>query len=142
MANDIEITLLAAGEYHEFQDIIPRSQEPWWLQTRSTGSRYLAGVGGDGGVYRYLIHDNRLGVRPALHIILNTNKSFGVGKQIRIGSKSWTILKTIETPFDEIELFVLCNEFIATRRFDPDSNDWKSSELKQWLETEGLKLIF
>ena len=138
MTNDIQITLLTSEEYEQYKDIIPLIDSDWWwlkdAYPRSSyvlhcvnheGSGDITGCGGNGGV------------RPALHINLTNQKSLNLGDHIRIGSKSFTVLS-----WENEELFALCDECIAIRRFASLNNDWESSELKQWLETEGIKLIF
>ena len=136
MTNDVEITLLTEKEYKKYKNIIPVIESTWWLRSMHD---YAANISSDGScayntsygvAYPY-------GIRPALHMKLANPKHLVSGDHIRIGSKTFTVLS-----WKRSNLFAFCNEVIEKRRFDTESYEWESSELKAWLETEGLKLIF
>ena len=131
-----EITLLSLEEYTKYKDIIPLIKDPWWWLKDSDIEALVHGVCDDGSLCGSICNFNS-GVRPALKIHLSNSKNLKSGDKIRLGSKDFTVLS-----WEESELFALCDEFIAIRKFDSCTNEWKSSELKQWLETEGVKLIF
>lgn len=138
MANNIQITLLTLEEYNNFKNIIPLiNSDWWWLKDTYPGYSRSVHCVGSRGTLNDFDCNNDGGVRPVLKMNLSNLKSLNSGDKIRIGSKSFTILS-----WDEFELVALCDEFIATRMFDPGSNEWETSELKQWLKNEGLKLIF
>lgn len=137
MVNDIQITLLTSEEYNKYRNIIPVINDWWWCKDACPGyHRFVRCVCSDGALNNNNCNIN-YGVRPVLKLNLSNLKSLNPGDYIQIGSKGFTILS-----WDEFRLIALCDEFIATRRFDPDNSDWERSELKEWLETEGLKLIF
>ena len=137
MTNNIRITLLSLEEYTKYKDIIPLINDDWWWLKDDLfeSDRAVLCISDFGVLCNDCVYDN--GVRPVLKTNLSNLNSLNPGNHIRIGSKSFTILS-----WDEFELVALCDELIATRQFDPDNNEWETSELKQWLETEGLKLIF
>lgn len=137
MINDIKITLLTDEEYRQYKKIIPFIEQSWWLRSPGINSINANYVDWNGILYDSRYVNDPLEIRPALRMQLSNPKSLGPGDHIRIGSKSFIVLS-----WEENELFALCDEMIASRRFDPYNNEWKSSELRQWLETEGLKLIF
>lgn len=137
MKNNIEITLLSKEEYSQYKNIIPKITEPWWLRSPGYSSYSANNVDSGGYLGSSDNVNNTKGIRPALHMNLVNLKSLSAGDKIRVGSKSFTILS-----WEGDEVFVLCDEFIATHRFGFNSNQWETSELKQWLETEGMKFIF
>lgn len=139
MFNNIQITLLTSAEYEKHKSIIPLINSDWWW-LKDVYHKYRGSVHcvNDNGALDYYYRCYYFsGVRPVLKMDLANIKSLHPGEHIRIGSKSFTILS-----WEADELVALCDEFIDTRRFNADSNEWETSELKQWLETEGLKLIF
>lgn len=133
----MELTLLTKLEYEFYMDKIPLIEDVWWLRTPGSRSREVYHVNHHGVVSDNSVISDRFGIRPALNINLNNSKSLQPGDKIRIGSKSFTVLT-----WKENELLALCDEFISRQEFDDVSNVWKTSKLKQWLETEGLRLIF
>ena len=139
MANNIEITLLSSEEYQRYKKYIPPiDSNVWWLRDACPGYDSAACCASNTSPYIVGgIHNETIGVRPVLQINIENNKALQPGDKIRIGSKNFTIIW-----WDGDGLFALCDECIATRRFDTDSNKWETSELKEWLETEGIKLIF
>ena len=137
MTNNIEITLLTKEEYVKYKNIIPLIDSGWWLKDACPDSHCAVHC-----VDRYGVPDSYScyysnGVRPVLKMNVANLKSLNPGDKIRIGSKSFTVLS-----WDEFELIALCDTFIDKRYFDSNGNEWEKSELKEWLETEGLKLIF
>ena len=124
------------------KNIIPLIEDWWWLKDAypEETDDFVRCVDVE-GILDYYECNGGLGIRPALYIVLDTDKPFEVGSHIHIGSKSWTILDVTETPFDT-ELFVLCDTLLGEQCFDNANNNWETSELKEWLETKGLKLIF
>ena len=133
---DIQITLLTSTEYYTYKSVIPLIEKTWWLCSPGEDSFDADLVTSAGYITcSWVVLD--FGVRPVLHMNLPNAKSLNSGDKIRIGSKSFTILS-----WERTKLIALCDEVIAERRFDTRNNDWETSELKQWLETKGLKLIF
>ena len=48
-----------------------------------------------------------------------------IGDKLTLFGYHWTVV---------LDGLALCNTGIGQRRFDPESNDWETSELKEWLE--------
>ena len=139
------ITLLSIEEYEKYKSVIPTTNYWWWLRSPGYYQNYAAYVsnGGDAIMRGYNINDAFGAVRPALKINLEmTDNRFWykpeklIGSKIEYGQYTWTVLNA-----NFGELYVLCDKCIARHCFDPESNNWATSELKQWLETDGLKLI-
>jgi hypothetical protein len=87
--------------------------------------------------------DNPIGVRPFCIFNLECidplfwhKPETLVGSKIEYGKYTWSVFKTKDG-----DIYALCDEIIAKRRFDEKTNIWEKSELKTWLEVEGLKLI-
>lgn len=136
MTNNIEITLLSKEEYNRYKDIIPFVKDDWWLRSRGYDNDYEYYVNNNGNLCSNHVMSYR-GIRPALYITLPNQKFLTVGDHIRIGSKDFIILS-----WEDSNLFALCCEVIATCRFDRVTNEWNVSEIKEWLSTEGIRLIF
>lgn len=135
--DNIQITLLTYEEYKTYKDIVPLVNNYWWLHT-PFNSALVRIVDPDGNISPCGQAINYYsGVRPVLRMKLSNSKSLCPGDTIRIGSKNFTVLS-----WNENELVALCDEIIAVRKFDSKNGNWETSELKVWLETEGLKLIF
>lgn len=137
MVNNIKITLLSEDEYVQYKPLVPQIERWWWLKDKYCNSLYsVCCVYGDG----FVKPDNcdyANGIRPALRMNLTNQKSLNPGDKIRIGSKLFTVLS-----WEGTELFALCDDIIAIKAFDSHKNIWSASKLKQWLNTDGLKLIF
>lgn len=141
-----EITLLSTEDYEKYEPIIPVIRDDrWWLRSPSYDQDRAVFVLTNGSIHKlgYGVYYCDSAVRPALILELEVSNNLFwykperlVGTKIKYGNYKWTILDA-----DFGELYVLCDELIARHRFDPKSNDWDKSELKQWLETEGMKLI-
>lgn len=139
---NISLTLLTEREFKKHKRIIKALPECWWLRTFVDNSYFVCGI------QKNKIHDFCSitvpeGVRPAVRFVTKPHKSYKRGKKINIGNYIWTILEV--DPFYEngdIIIFALCDDIIAKRKFDAVNNYWHTSELKQWIETDGLNLIF
>ena len=143
------ITLLSAEEYEKCKTIIPQTSW-WWLKTPYLNDKVPYFDDNDcvrvvfDNVLDYNACDfNHAGVRPVgIFNIELTSPMFWhksealIGTKMQYGNYNWTIFN-----IQNGELYALCDKNIAKRRFDSTSNVWESSELKTWLETEGVKLI-
>ena len=132
-------------ECQRYTSIIPIIEDRWWSRSPGVNQAHAAFIHSNGNFNKYgrIVNWDDIGVRPALKLNLNLADNLFwykpeklVGTKIKFGRYWWTIL---DSEFGEI--YVLCNKLIAKRSFDSKSNDWGKSELKQWLEAEGLKLI-
>ena len=139
-----EITLLSLEEHEKYKSITPSSSPTWWwLKTPYPGYDDAVRVIGDGGFLHIYSCFNYGGVRPFCIFNLESTDSLFwykpealVGSKIEYGKFKWTILSV-----DSGELHALCDEIIAEHRFDGETNKWEDSEIKMWLETEGIRLI-
>lgn len=131
MANNIQRTLLAKDQYAKHHNIIPHLDTPWWLKTDAPNNTYLCGVNQNDSrkILYYSPKCSYVGVRPVLTMSINSFKTFHVGNSIIIGSKTFTVLKATANAL-QTDLLLLCNDNIATRKFDPKSTNWETSELK------------
>ena len=138
------ITLLTEREYIKYKSVIPETNWWWWLRSPSPGcGSYVHVIDDDGTLFDYDCNDYCGGVRPfCIFDIESDNPLFWcksevlVGSKIKYGKYEWTVLNA-----ENGELHALCDGIIAKHRFDEETNIWQDSELKVWLETEGLKLI-
>lgn len=144
-----QISLLTEEQYYKYNSIIPTPVFPkfcwfWWLRTSYSGYTYnVRAVINNGVIDNHYCYRDYGGVRPFCIFGLDVSEiQFWykperlIGQKIKHGKYYWTVLGT-----NLGELYALCDIVIAKRCFDPDTNVWERSELKQWLETEGLKLI-
>ena len=136
MVNYIQITLLTSEQFKQHSDIIPPTDKPWWLQNH-WGVNSVYAVSSKNELID-IFTSYYCGVRPLVGITLIQERLINRGDKIRIGSKSFTILYK-----DGPITWVLCDECIAMEMFDERLiKSWEESHLKQWLETDGVKLIF
>ena len=141
-----EITLLTATEYEECKDIVPHLREEyWWLRTIGSDKNAVCFVRRDGLVnpIGHPCDHKFVTVRPVCAFDLDFSDLMFwsktedlLGSKIKFGKYTWTIFNVVNG-----KLRALCDEVIAKHWFDPKTNAWTKSELKTWLETEGLKLI-
>lgn len=128
-----KITLLNSEELKEYKYIIPKTLiSPsydiyWWLRSEGKDPEETEIVTWDGkrlSMARYLEYD----VCPVLKLITSPHR-LGVGTEFRLFGFEWTVLDVKDGVTTAI-----CNTKIACRRYDTESNDWETSELKAWLE--------
>lgn len=116
-----EIFLLSAEEYEEYKDVIPKFDCWWWLRSPGDDSFDAAYVCCDGSVYHDdVIYDDYC-VRPVLRL---KSCNFPIGLRIIKHNFPWIVidgdLAIAEVP-------------IATHRFDEKSNNYETSEIRQFL---------
>ena len=123
-AGEYEITLLTKEEYEAHREQIPPVNDWWWLRSPGDDSNYAAGVRSGGSVYNGgdgVRHDYDA-VRPALKsAILN----LPIGEKFNALGNRWVMID---------DGFAISEDVITHRRYDSKSNDWETSELKEWLE--------
>ena len=138
------MTLLSKEEYEKYRLLIPIIDNWWWLRTpNSDHSSGVCIIDCDGKLYSDFCFYKDGGIRPVCTLNLEPSDSEFwhkpktlIGAKIKYGKHQWTVLDALEN-----DLLVLCDKNIWCRRFDLRFNIWETSELKQWLETEGLKFI-
>ena len=140
-----ETTLLSIKEYMKYRSVIPVIEDSrWWLRSSGSCRVYAAYVNFGGFINGSGLHvANDFAIRPALKFNLDVHDSLFwykpeklIGTKIEYGKYKWTILNA-----EFGELYILCDDCVSKHCFDPESNDWNTSELKQWLKAEGLGLI-
>ena len=134
-----EVALLSIEEYEKYKNIIPLLNKCWWwLRSPGHAQPFAARVDDDGGVYERggLVDFGYDAVRPALKIKTSEVNCFDIGDTVSfqndyIGDE-YIVLDKLPNNI----LYILSKDIVAIRRFDPESNVWETSELKQWLEEQ------
>lgn len=129
------VTLLSLEEYKENKDIIPNTDNWWWLRSPGIYNAYAAYIFMDGEIYAdgYKVSSPRAGVRPLIYLNPEKAKLLKPGDKVNICKFPATVME---------DRSVLLDEGICCRRYDPSSNDWDKSELKSFLESkEFLKIV-
>lgn len=120
------IFLLSKEEYEKYRDRIPKLGWFWWLKSSGYGSYNAMYVGSDGYVSDIGVsvgNDNVL-VRPALRI--SNLKSFNSGGKNKIVFNGVTWVKIDENLY-------ISELPIDFRRFDEESNNYETSEVRKFL---------
>lgn len=122
-------TILTAEEYERYQHLIPIVGNWWWLRSPIYNDGGVANVNTNGNV-NYANRTNTNGaLRPALILRVVDSKFFNPGDKLEIKGIQYTVLD-----ISDGSVFVLSDEIIVKRRFDGNSNNWETSELKEYLE--------
>jgi hypothetical protein len=140
-----EIKILNKAEYKKSRSFIPAINDPWWLRDFGTSKQYVCCVGTNGNIDAggLNISNDYVGVRPACVFELDAadfmfwhKPETLIGTKVEFGANEWTILDAKNG-----SVYAVCNSIIEHHRFDSNTNVWEESELKQWLETEGIRKI-
>ena len=148
----IKITLMNQEFFWKYRKNIPplysdngetALDECWWLKSASSMQYGVEVVDKYGEVYNHHCRYEPTGVRPVVVLELNASDllfwskpEILIGSKIEYGRYKWTVLDQ-----EDGVVYALCDRLIAKRRFDAETNIWVNSELKSWLETEGIKGI-
>lgn len=127
-----EITLLSIEEAGKVPVSILACGEWWWLRSPGYYQYDATYVYIGGGVYElgdYVYSDN-IAVRPAFRI---NNLESEIGGKIMVG-KTWC------TVVDEGLALADCI-IGGSHRFDKESNNWETSELKAFIESDEFKAM-
>ena len=115
------ITLLSIEEYEKYKSVIPTTNYWWWLRSPGYDRVRAAYVSSDGVEFGKLIYYAKNAVRPALKLNLEmADNRFWykpeklIGTKLEYGKYTWTVLDA-----EQGELYALCDEVIARRRFAP-----------------------
>lgn len=121
-----KLFLLSIEEYKKYEDIVPKINVMWWLRSPGSGSNCAAIVYGDGSLHSngYYFRNIYNAVRPVLRIEKSSNLK--VGDRIMAYNFPFIVI-------DAKEGLAIAEVPIAFRRFDNDSNDYKKSEIRQFL---------
>lgn len=126
-----EITLLSVEEARKVPVSILACGKWWWLRSPGYIQERAAKVGLDGNVleHGYFVNYEHTAVRPAFRI---NNLESKIGEPVRIG-KTWC------TVIDKG--LVLADKLICNHRFDKKSNNWETSELKAFVNSDKFKAM-
>lgn len=117
------IFLLSTEEYEKYKDKIPHINSWWWLRSPSSSSTRAAYISIDGNATKYGASVNYIrAIRPALRCIAGQWKV----ADNRIFRCGMTWIKIDENLY-------IAEVPIAFRRFDGDSNNYQTSEIRQFL---------
>ena len=117
--------LLSAEEVEKLPKLILRHGDWWWLRSPGYGSSNAIGVHRDGstGDGGYYVNIANLTVRPALRLT-NLN-DYKVGDDFKFGGKWFRVIN---------ERTALCLDDVGKHRFDSSSNNYETSEIKQYID--------
>lgn len=122
------ITLLSEDEFYKCEAHIPKVNcQIWWLRTPYYLAHRACAVFVNSYVGNTPVSSSAVGVRPALIL---ENSSFTVGQKLVVLGCSWTVILVKEE-----EALALCDEVIAQRCFDEDSNEFGTSGVYRFLES-------
>ena len=126
-----EITLLTIEQAKKIPNHILRCSDWWWLRSPGFSQFNVAIVDDDGDVCEYGddISNKSNAVRPVFRI---SNLKSEIGNKIMVG-------KTLCTVIDE-EL-TLADYSICKHKFDEESKNWETSELKGFINSDEFKTM-
>lgn len=118
-----EIFLLSVEEYEKYKDVIPKFSCWWWLRSLGYGRYHAADVGNDGLVnsYGHDVYNSYHCVRPALRL---KSSAHPIGSRLMKYAFPWIVIDS---------KLAIAEVPIATHRFDSESNDYQTSEIRQFL---------
>lgn len=123
-----KIFLLSIEEYKRYKSAIPAIGFWWWLRSPGDYSDCAAYVNYNGSIYSlgYYVNYFHVAVRPALRIGNLESSNLKVGERVEECGRTWIVI-------DVDEGLAIAEKPIALRRFDPEKNDYESSEVRQFL---------
>lgn len=121
-----KIFLLSAEEYKKYKDKIPFVPVSWWLRSPGLLQWNAAVVLRNGGVHTYGsgVYYNAVAVRPALQIDNLKSNNLKIGDRFGEADCSWIVIDN-DLAIAEVP--------IAWRRFDAESNNYETSEVRKFL---------
>lgn len=129
---EVQITLLTLEQAEKLPEEILSCGDCWWLRSPGYNQDDAAYVGTGGGVYESgdFVNYDHFAVRPAFEIA-NLNSEFG--KRVYVGKLLCTVID---------KDLVLADKAVCCYRFDIVSNDWETSELKAFIESDELVELY
>lgn len=126
-----EITLLTIEEAEKLSDHILRCDNWWWLQSPGDYQNYAVCVDDEGDIYKTgdYVQLDYTAVRPAFKI---NNLESETGDKVIINKTMCTVVS---------KDLVLADCSICEHRFDKKSNNWETSELKAFIESDEFKAM-
>lgn len=126
-----EVFLLSDEEWVQAKKIpsVPVEQPRWWwLRSCGANSDFVCCVDSDGGIHgHFCIYYTWHNVRPAFRIASLAYHDFQPGDKILVGKKTVCTVITEE--------IALADNILSDHRFDPDNNDWETSEIKTFINS-------
>lgn len=120
-----KIFLLSKEEYERYKNVIPPIKTWWWLRSPDAYDSESAGdVDRDGWVHRSDVDDYD-GARPALRIDNLESSNLKLGQRIMLYDFPWVVI-------DVEEPLAIAEVPIGFHRFDSESNDYETSEIRQY----------
>lgn len=109
----------------------------WWLRTHGkTNNAACVNIDCTLQQEGYVVYDNDIAVRPALHINTAHLQTLSRSKgYIRFAGIKWL-------PLDEESGLLLAKEAVSLHRFDRKSNSYEESEIREYLNNELLNELF
>lgn len=125
---EAKITLLTIEQTKKLPKNVLACGNWWWLRSPGRNQYNAARVGSVGGIfeYGYGVFNFNVGVRPAFKI---ANLSSEFGEKVYVGKLLCTVIDKDH---------VLADECVCEHRFDSEINDWETSELKGFIESEAF----
>ena len=121
-----KIFLLSAEEYKKYEDKIPFIRDSWWLRSPGDVQANAAFVYDDGYLIDlgYGVSYDAVAVRPALSIDNPQANNLKIGDRFVEADFPWIVID---------EGLAIAEVPIAWRRFDAESNDYETSDIRQFL---------
>lgn len=134
-----DIFLLSEVEWETIAAVVPNvpveQSSWWWLRSPGNYANDTAGVHHDGNIFNsgFYVNVSYGCVRPAFHIPHLTSNGYKPGDKITVGAK--TVCTVV------FENVALADSIICKHRFDQGSNNWKTSEIKQFINSDEFRLL-
>ena len=125
------ITLLSTEEAENLPDHLRHYSHWWWLRSPCDYAYRAASVDFGGCIDDFgdSVYDNFNAVRPAL---IYQSKKLKIGDNIVFGGKEWEVID---------ERYAFCTSDIGKHNFDEVNNNYKTSEIKKYIEDWLKKTI-
>lgn len=128
-----EVTLLSKEEWKLCRDICPNYTGWWWTRSADIFSDSSCYVNFGGSVRSSYVDHFYNGIRPAF-IIRNSLPLLKRGDHVFVGNIPCTVVSPV---------VVLADYPVCLHRFDEDSNDYETSEIKEFINSdEFAALVF
>ena len=137
IADITDVTLLTKEQWEEVIATVPNIpiETNWWWWTSSPAvsdndTSKVWCVGREGEMHRYSVSYGNCGIRPLITVF---DLEADPGEKVTISLSCTGTVVGKKT--------VLVDKIIAVRRFDENSSSYNNSEIKSFIEAEGLKIL-
>lgn len=123
---DDKIFLMSMGEYRNYRTLIPEINTNWWLRSAGDNnfSAAIVNHNGSGNTSGKDVAYNGVAVRPILNVEDADTSNLKFGDRIIRCGFPWIVIE---------KGYVIAEVPIAFRRFDVNSNDYDTSEVRRFL---------